>query len=318
MSDAPRCPVPFVHRRRARPLPPHADVAKHIAGLDAERDALQIVTLLAMHEFPWDIVRAHELALFHTYGSRSVSTVLDRTGEFRKRGQKRYDDTRLLIGHILESGLGTDDNDDDNVGRRALRQMNHIHSFYKISNDDYRFVLWTFIDFPIVWLKRYGRRAFTAHEERAWFNGWIEIGRQMGMTDLPVDKAAFDAFVDAYEQREFVPCAASRNIADATIGVMQAWLPKPLRGSVVPVASCLMRPRLREALGYATPPSWLSTSIDLALRVRARFKRVLSFEKHPAALSDAVNRTYPGNAYGIEQLGPEHAHRPSSSSSRQP
>ncbi|HEY1099714.1 MAG TPA: oxygenase MpaB family protein, partial [Myxococcota bacterium] len=289
--------------RRPRPLPPHADVAKHIASLDAERDAMQIVSLLAMHEFPWDIVRAHELALFHTYGSRSVSTLLDRTGEFRTRGQKRYDDTRLLIGHIIESAFGGAAVVEDDAGLRALAQMNHIHSFYAIPNDDYRFVLWTFIDFPIQWLKQYGRRAFTPHEERAWFNGWIEIGRRMGITDLPVDKAAFDAFVDAYEQREFVPCEASRNVADATIGVMQAWVPAPLRGSVVSVASCLMRPRLRTALGYPTPLAWLSSSIDAALKVRARFKRVLSFEKHPAALSDAVNRTYPGNHYSIEQLG---------------
>ncbi len=302
MSDAPRCPVPGIHRR-ARPLPPDPAVARRIAGLDAKADAMQIVTLLTMHEFPTDIVRAHELALFHTYGSRSVSTLLDRTGEFRQRGQKRYDDTRLLIGHFLECGL------DDDTGRRALEQMNHIHSFYEIANEDYLFVLWTFIDFPIAWLRDFGRRAFTAHEEAAWFNGWTEIGTRMGITDIPADKAAFDAFVDVYEQREFVPCEASRNIAAATTRVMQAWLPSPLRSLVAPVAACLMRPRLRETLGYAAPPKWLSSTVTALLKLRATCKRWLSLEKHPATISETINRTYPGNRYRLEQIGPEHAHR---------
>lgn len=304
-----RCPFPGVHPR-PRGASPSKRVAAEIAKLDAVTDAMQIVQLLTNWEFPFDITRANELALFHTYGSRSVSTLLDRTGEFSRRGQKRYDDTRLLIGHFLEHGLN------DHTGRRAIEHMNHIHSFYKIPNDDFLFVLWTFIDFPVVWLEQFGRRAFTPHERTAWFNGWVQIGQRMGLTDIPVDKAAFDAFVAAYEAREFVACDASRRVADATVAVMQAWLPKPLRFVVVPVASCFMRPRLRAALGYAPAPSWLKWTLTKTLKLRAVVKRFTSIERYPGLIIEALNRTYPGNAYTIEQLGPEHAHRPLSTTAR--
>ncbi|MFZ5443060.1 MAG: oxygenase MpaB family protein [Myxococcota bacterium] len=289
-------PNPFPRRRGL--APPRA-VREAIAQLDAKRDALRIVQLLLSEEFPFDMLRATELALFHTFGSRSISTLLDRTGQFERHGQKRYDDTRLLIGHILECGL------DDETGARALARMNRIHSHYRIPNDDYLFVLWTFIDFPIRWLAEFGHRPMTPHEQLAWFNCWVRIGERMGLRDLPQDKASLDVFVEAYEQREFVPCAASRRVADATVRVLQAWLPRPLRWLVPPLVSCLMRPRLRAALGHAAPPRWLLAVVRATLKVRGVVKRVFSLEKYPSVMADVLNRTYPGNRYDIDALGPE-------------
>ncbi|MGV3620875.1 MAG: oxygenase MpaB family protein [Archangium sp.] len=288
----------FRHRRG---FAPSREVRETIARLDAKTDAQRIVQLLLSDEFPFDIVRANELALFHTFGSRSISTLLDRTGQFSRAGQKRYDDTRLLIGHILECGL------DDEVGARALAHMNRIHSHYRIPNEDFVFVLWTFIDFPIQWLGEFGHRALTPHEQTAWFNCWVRIGERMGLRDIPADKATFDAFAEAYEQREFIPCEASRGVADATTKVMKAWLPSPLRWLVDPVAASLMRPRLRQTLGYAEPPKWLSLMLRATLRIRRVVKRVFSLEKYPGLMSDTLNRTYPGNRYEIEHLGPFNA-----------
>jgi hypothetical protein len=79
-------------------------IRAEIASLDAEKDCQRIIHLLACYQFPFDMTRSLELALFHTYGSVSVSRLLDKTGKFRKYGQKRYDDTRPLISHFLEDG----------------------------------------------------------------------------------------------------------------------------------------------------------------------------------------------------------------------
>ena len=93
-------------------------VKAEIAALDPVRDCQRIVQLLVQYEFAWDITRSLEIALFYTYGSASVSRLLDRTGEFAKHGQKRYDDTRLLIAHFMDSGW------DGPVGSAALARMN--------------------------------------------------------------------------------------------------------------------------------------------------------------------------------------------------
>jgi hypothetical protein len=281
-----------------------ASVRREIEALDAQRDCQRIVHLLVTCEFPFDLVRATELALFHTYGSRSVSRLLDRTREFATRGQKRYDDTRLLIARFLECGW------DAEPGRRSIEQMNHIHSHFSIPNDDYLFVLWTFIDFPIRWTDAFGWRAFTLHERAAWFHYWREIGDRMGLHDVPASRAAFDAFVLDYEARELVYDPANQRVAEATVAVMAAWLPRPLRFAVRPVVACLVPPRLLPAVGFAPPPAWLAATVRGVLRLRARIKRYISLERHPAPLDGSRNRTYPGDDYRIEALGPEYARRP--------
>lgn len=197
------------------------EVTKEIARLDARRDCQRIVHLLAAYEFPWDFQRALELALFYTYGSDTVAKLLDRTGEFHEHGQKRYDDTRLLMTHIIDSGW------DGEIGRRALARMNKSHGHYRIANDDFLFVLWTFIEFPIRWSRAYAHRAMTPHEELAWFHFWAGVGERMGLLGIPATKEAFDRFVRDYETMHFVPNEASRRVAASTVHILEGWFPSP-------------------------------------------------------------------------------------------
>ena len=306
--ETPACPLHAAHatlHRRPFGRPHAASVRREIAALDADRDCQRIVHLLATCEFPFDLLRATEMALFHTYGSRSVSRLLDRTKEFATHGQKRYDDTRLLIAQFIECGW------DGDAGRRSIEQMNHIHSHFSIPNDDFLFVLWTFIDFPLRWTDDFGWRAFTPHERAAWFNFWREIGHRMGLVDVPPTPAAFDDFAHAYEARELVHDLANEHVANATIAVMEAWLPHRLRFAVRPIVCCLVPPRLLPAIGFDAPPSWLSTIVRAVLKVRARVKRVISLERHPTLLRQSRNRSYPGNCYRVESLGPDYARRDS-------
>lgn len=276
----------------------HRGVRAEIAALDAQRDCQRIVFLLSAYEFPFDMTRALEVALFHTYGSRSVSRLLDRTRQFSQHGQKRYDDTNLLIAQFMECGW------DGALGARAIARMNAIHGHYRIPNDDFLFVLWTFIDFPIQWMDEFGWRRFTAHERQAWFHYWIGIGQRMGLQDLPASKAEFDAFVQAYEAREMVPDAASARVADATVAIMQAWLPRPLRGLVKPAAACLARPQFLRAVGYAPPSPLLKAVLRGVLKLRAAVKSVVSIERYPTLMGDKAYRSYPQGRPEIEAIGP--------------
>lgn len=282
-------------------------VQREIESLDAKRDCQRIVYLLTAYEFPADMQRSTELALFHTYGSQTVSALLNRTKQFSKHGQKRYDDTRLLIAQYIESGWDADQ------GRRSIEQMNHIHSFYRIENEDFLFVLWTFLDFPKRWLQDYGWRAMTAHECEAWFHYWIEIGRRMNLKDIPATWAEFDAFVAEYESRKLKYSVPNERVAQATIDIMAAWLPKPLRFAVKPAVAALVPDRLLPAVGLSDPPAWLKVVTHGVLKARAVVKRFVPYEGYPTLLAHGVNRTYPGHCYRIEELGPDFAHRPKGS-----
>lgn len=273
-------------------------VRREIAALDARADCQRIAHLLTAYEFPFDLTRALEVALFHTYGSRSVSRLLDRTGQFQRHGQKRYDDTNLLISHFIEAGW------DGDAGARALARMNAIHAHFRIPNDDYLFVLWTFIDFPIEWMDAYGWRPFTAHEREAWFHYWCGIGQRMGITSIPATKADYDTFIAGYEAREMVRDEASTRVADATVAVMAGWLPAPLRPLVKPAAACLVRPQFRRAVGYADPHPAFQAMVVGALKLRRAVKRWFSIERHPFLVAHKRMRTYPAGLPQIETVGP--------------
>ena len=62
---------------------------REIRTLDPERDCRRIVYLDVFHEFPFDTTRALELAFFKTFAVPSIAELLDSTGEFVERGQKR-------------------------------------------------------------------------------------------------------------------------------------------------------------------------------------------------------------------------------------
>ena len=86
-----------------------------ILRLDPERDHLRIVYFDTFHEFPFDTTRSLEFALFRTFAAPRVSTLLDQTGEFGQRPQKRYDDTDLILSELIEHGY------DSERGRAAIR-----------------------------------------------------------------------------------------------------------------------------------------------------------------------------------------------------
>src|SRR5581483_8688354 len=138
-------------------------VLERIRSLDPAKDHVEIVYLSTRYDFPFDTVRAFEVALFRTFAVPSISKLLASTGEFLERAQKRYDDTDLLLSEILESGY------DGARGRAALRRMNEIHGRYAISNEDYLYVLSTFIYEPIKWNDRFGWRPLCANERLSYY-----------------------------------------------------------------------------------------------------------------------------------------------------
>lgn len=275
-------------------------VREEIAALDAEGDCQRIVHLLACHEFPFDITRCLELALFHTYGSVSVSRLLDKTGEFRKFGQKRYDDTRLLIAHFLEEGY------DSEFGSAAIARMNATHGHFRIPNDDFLFVLSTFVSYPIEWLRKYGYRPMTPHEQHAWFVFFRRIGERMGIRDIPETWRAFQEWVKAYEAKHLVYADSNRNVANATVAIFAGWFPWPLKGIVEPAVRAMIDEKLRRAFGYEKPPAWWCALLHGVLWLRARIKRLVHLERQPKLIANTRNRTYPGNRYTIAGIAPSY------------
>ncbi|GAA4470760.1 oxygenase MpaB family protein [Nibrella saemangeumensis] len=274
-------------------------VRQELRTLDPARDYERMVQLLIGYEFPFDINRALELALFHTFASPRISALTHRTGEFEHHGQRRYDDTSILIARFIQDGL------DSETGRRAIEHMNRIHGFYRIANEDFLFVLSTFIFYPINWVNRYGWRQLTPHEEQAFYYFFREVGRRMHLHDIPESLDAFRVYTAAYEASHFRYAESNRKVADANVRVVEGWFPRFLRPVVKPVFAALISEPLRQAFGYQSPPGWFRAALEGALWLRKWPLRWLTFKPYPTLIENTFHHSYPKGVPDIEAMGPE-------------
>jgi hypothetical protein len=270
---------------------------RHIARLDPVTDYEEIYRVTVTHEFPWDMNQALSFALFRTYAVPSIGRLLDETGEFARDTQKRYDDTALLLDAVSIHGLHSEH------GRRAVRRVNQMHGAYDIGNDDMRYVLSTFVVVPKRWMDDYGWRPFTPAEVAASTRYYQELGRLMGIKEIPQTYAEFEDLLDGYEAEHFALDPASVRVADATFALMKTFYPRALAGPVDVFSRAVMDRPLRDAFGYRSPPAPVVAAARGALRLRGRAERLLPARRTPMRVEDLRwIRSYP-DGYDVEQLG---------------
>ncbi|MEL6247846.1 MAG: oxygenase MpaB family protein [Cyanobacteria bacterium J06648_16] len=279
-----------------------------IQQLDPVRDSCEICRLLAGYEFPWDITRSLEIALFRTFCVPSVAALLDRTAEFHHRPQKRYDDTGLMVSLILKWGH------DSPKGQAVIQRMNQIHGHFPISNADYLYVLSTFVYEPVRWIERFGWRSLTPLEKQALFQFWLAVGQQMGIRDIPNSYTAFEDYNLTYERQHFRYSEANRRVGESTLNLFLSWFPAPLRPTIQPFVYAIMDEPMLQAFGFPSPRPWQRRVLEQLLKTRGQLLRYWPPRQSPSFYSEEPQRSYPAgydlNDLGPPKLLPELNHRP--------
>jgi hypothetical protein len=270
---------------------------REIRTLDPERDCRRIAFLDAFYEFPFDTSRALELAFFKTFASPSIATLLDSTGEFTLRGQKRYDDTDLLISAFSEDGWAGEQ------GKRALRRMNQIHGRFEIANDDFLYVLSAMVLEPLRWNERFGWRRVIEVERLAQLHFWRQIGQRMAIKEIPESLAELERFNVEYEGSRFASTQEGSRLARAQRDVFLAWLPWLPHRLGARAISSLLEEHVVEALDLVQPTRLERRAAEGALHLRALLLRPLPARRRPRLRTTGRRRSYP-DGYTIEQLGP--------------
>lgn len=265
--------------------------------LDPERDCQRIVHLSFGYEFCWDSTRALELALYRTYCVPSISGLLDRTGEFYRHTQRRYDDTALLIAEMIEWGY------ERGRGREALERIIWAHGHFKISNDDFLYVLSTFIYEPVRWIDRYGWRPTCRNEKLAYYHFWREIGMRMKIRDIPPSYEDFEGWSRGYEHKMFRYTETNRKIGAATRDLFASWYPRALAPVVRWTIYAVLDDDMLDAFGFPRPWPAARSLVGTLLRLRGRLTRWLPPRQKPNFFTGRANRTHPGG-YEIGSLGP--------------
>jgi hypothetical protein len=272
---------------------------ERIQELDPIRDHIEICQLMAAHEFHWDVSRALETAMLRTFCAPSISRLLHQTGEFRERPQKRYDDTDLIMATILKWGYDSD------RGTAALQRLNQIHGHFAIANEDFLYVLSTFIYEPIRWLDRFGWRPLTTQERLASFYFWQAVGQRMQIQQIPATYEEFEQFNQQYEAQHFRYASTNRDVAQATENLFLSWFPAWLAPVIRPAIHALLDDKMLTAFGWQRPPQIWQTAIATGLKLRGRLLRYLPPRKQGKFQVDVPHRSYP-QGYQLEDLGPPH------------
>ena len=278
-------------------MPGRFDILHEIERLDPERDHQRIVHLSFGYDFPWDSIRALEIALYRTYCVPSISALLDRTGEFRERTQQRYDDTALLIAEMCEWGY------QEGRGKQALERMNWAHGHFTIANDDFLYVLSTFIFEPVRWIDRFGWRRTARNERLGYYWFWREIGARMGITNIPASYDLFEAWSRAYERAQFRFAETNHRVGSSTRDLFAAWFPRIFTPVVRYSIYAMLDDSMITAFGFPRPLPFTRPMLRASLKLRGRFVRWLPPRREPHFFTDSRNRTYP-HGYRITELGP--------------
>jgi hypothetical protein len=273
-------------------------IAREIEQLHPQADAQRIMYLVSAYEHPWLMQKALEFALFRTYAVPSISRLLKATSQFQQHGQKRYDDTSLLLSTLMERGY------DSSYGAEAIARMNYWHGRYRIKNADFLYVLSVFIYEPVRWITRFGWRPVTRHEQQAIYHFWAEVGKRMGIQEIPPSYAAFEAFNQKYERDHFVYADSNYIIGEATVQIFLKWYPRWLRPAVRQGIYALLDEPLRQAFGFPQAPGWLRRLLPAGLKLAKQIQRLRPPRRTPYHFTEEPNRTYPAG-YTVAALGPE-------------
>ena len=183
--------------------------------------------------------------------------------------------------------------------------MNRIHHHYNITNEDFLYVLSTFIYDPVHWNARFGWRKMTEKERLATFYFWREVGRRMNIKNIPETYDEFEQYNMAYERKHFVYADTNRRVGEATRDLFLSWFPLPgfLRSMLKPAIYALLDDSMLSAFGFPRPPKILRQLLAMSLKARAFVLRFFPPRRKPFLYAEKRHRAYP-RGYTLADLGP--------------
>ncbi len=249
----------------------------HIEQLDPLRDDEQIARLLVTCEFPFDVLRATELAVIRTFGIPAIAKVLVKTGKFLEKPAQRKADTELLIRALVREGYR------GAQGQKTLAAIREAHRRLPSDTDEMRYVLGTFVFEPVRWLERFGWRPMSQREAQGAFTFWRNVGEELGIS-VPDTLEEFRTFYEDFERQEMVFDPANQALAIAVREDFMRPVPRPFKPLGRHMMHALIDERLRTACGLPAAPKFLQAALEKALRARGSLASKLCRGRTPFLL----------------------------------
>lgn len=233
------------------------------------QEAQRIIGQAALWEFPYIFLTGKDFAFLRAFAIPAISKVSVAAREMVDRVGKRYADTTVLVGEFFVNPL------DSERAQIALNRMNWIHSRYgnKIHNQHMVYTLCLLTCEGFQWVDRYDWRKTTALEKHASFVYWHEVGKRMGLVDMPLSYEDCSRFIELCEEQEMRADSANARIATSVIHLYQSTIPAFLAPLVKLVILAFMDSKLAGAFCLPSTQTLLIQStrffLESLLYVRA-------------------------------------------------
>lgn len=194
-----------------------------------------------------------------------------------ERVGKRYADTTVLVGEFLVNDL------DSERACVAINRMNWIHSRYgnRIQMDQMVYTLCLLICEALHWIDKYDWRRTTALEKHASWVFWYEVGKRMGLTDVPQSFEECAAYIETFEAREMGGSDDNALIAQGVFTLYASTFPSFLAPTVRAVLVAFMDSRLSSAFKLSSRPTSVFTSfLTFLLALRKNFVRYFMLPRY--------------------------------------
>ena len=229
----------------------------HLSDSEIQEEVKNLVT----KKFPWDMKKSLELALLRSLSVPSISSLLQKTGRFYENTDERVEKIDVSVMTLFLYGY------DSTEGKDIIQRINRAHRPSPISNEEYLFVLSTFIFVPMRWIDLVGRRKLSKKEEFVWYSFWREIGKRMGMKDIPADLEGMTRWTDDFEEKNVAYSKDNEGIANKVVTRLTEHLNLP-RWFVILFISSMLDERTAAALGIGSPSFLLRQVVLFFLRLR--------------------------------------------------
>jgi hypothetical protein len=253
---------------------------------------------MALYDMAFEVQFGLEMSFVRTLAVPSIAKVLMGTGEILARPLKRSLDTALMMYELIDSGP------DSPRGRAVIRMINQMHRAVRITEDQYSYVLTTFIVPAVRFMDSYGWRPSTEREKEAVTAFYRRVGQLMGLGWLPGSYKEAERFLDAYEAESLAPSPEGARLMRATRDVLATRMPKGTRWASPTLVRLMLDDRLCEALSLPVPAPAARRAFALAMAARRAVVRKRPVRAEPRFRPGRSGKDVYPHGYELEDLGP--------------
>ncbi len=182
--------------------------------------------------------------------------------------------------------------------------VNQMHRKVPISEDQYSYVLTTFIVPTLRFMDSYGWRPSTETEKQAVTIYYRRVGQLMGLSWLPASYEEAARFFDAYEATNLAPSPEGASLMQVTQDVLATRMPRALRRASPTLVRLMLDDRLCKALSLRPPAPVARRAFSLAMAARGAVVKRRPPRAEPRFRPGCNGKDVYPHGYELTDLGP--------------